>query len=239
MRSYRKKIYSRYKTFFNKSVSIGKHNHLKSCKILSRHFREWLPDNKKAFILDAGCGYGKLLQVLSTKGYSNVYGVDISPEQVEVAKQSGVGASRGDVIDYLESHKNTYDLITGIDIIEHFDKQEVLLFLDACFMALRSGGRLILQTPNAASPWGMMYRYGDFTHETSFTPELLKNLLVMHGFSNIEYREAGPVASGLFSIIRFVVWRVIWMILASWNLIEIGNLGTGIYTRVFLASGVK
>jgi 2-polyprenyl-3-methyl-5-hydroxy-6-metoxy-1,4-benzoquinol methylase len=96
----------------------------------------------------------------------------------------------------MERRQDTFDLITGFDVIEHLHKPEVLRFLDAAFRALRPGGRLVLQTPNADSPWGTMHRYNDFTHEVCFNPNALSRLLKLAGFDQVEAREAGPVSFG-------------------------------------------
>ena len=98
---------------------------------------------------------------------------------------------------------------------------------------------MILQTPNAESPWGIMHRYHDFTHELAFDPHSLKKLLELCGSAKIEPRQAGPVIHGILSLGRFLLWKVVWSLLALWNLAETGSIGSGIYTRVFLISGIK
>ena len=123
----------------------------------------------------------------------------------------------------------------------HFYKDEVLRFLDACNNALKPGGRLVLQTPNADSPWGMSIRHGDFTHEVGFNPNALTRLLSLTGFQAIESRETGPIPLGhsIKSTIRFFIWQIIRAGLKLWNLAETGSAGSGIFTRVFLIAGKK
>jgi SAM-dependent methyltransferase len=145
------------------------------------------------------------------------------------------------VIKYLEAHLGEYDLIAGLDIVEHFHKPEVLRFLDACRAALRPGGRLILQTPNCDSPWGIAHRYNDFTHEIGFNPNALSRLLHLTGFAETEPREMGPVPFGysVVSTLRYLVWRMIRVALKVCNVAETGDAGSGVLTRVFLISGIK
>ena len=145
------------------------------------------------------------------------------------------------VLEFLEANRGAFDLITGLDIVEHFSKPEVLRFLDGCFSALKPGGRLILQTPNADSPWGTVHRYNDFTHEVCFNPNALNRLLALAGFTRIEARETGPVAFGysLKSSVRFMIWQTIRAGLKLWNLAETGGAGSGVFTRVFLISAIK
>ncbi len=205
----------------------------------NHYLRGWLPDRKGAAIVDVACGAGKLLHFFKKRGYVNFCGVDISPEQVQLARQVIENVTEASAIDFLEEHKFEFDLITGLDIIEHFNKNEVLHFLDACHKALKHGGRLILQTPNAESPWVSSVRYGDFSHEVCFSPNGITRVLSLCGFNKIEPREQGPVVHGLLSAGRFVCWLCIRTGLKLWNLAETGTIGSGIFTRVFIIKGEK
>jgi len=119
-------------------------------------------------------------------GYLNIQGVGISPEQVRLARQVIPDVAESNVLEWLEAHSSSFDLITALDLIEHFHKLEVLRFLDGCHNALKQGGRLILQTPNADSPWGTVHRYNDFTHEAGLTSNELSRLLALVGFARME-----------------------------------------------------
>ena len=169
-------------------------------------------------------------------GYLNIEGVDISPEQVKLARQVTASVAEANVLEWLEAHSSTFDLITALDLIEHFQKPEVLRFLDACYNALKPGGRLIIQTPNADSPWGMSIRHGDFTHEVGLNPNVLSRLLAL-----VESREIGPIAIGhsLKSTVRYAIWQTIRAGLKLWNLAETGGAGSAVFTRVFLIAAVK
>ena len=207
-----------------------------------RHYlRDWLPSEKSADIADLACGGGRLLYFFKELGYANLHGVDVSPSQVRLAQQVVPDVQEGNLFDYLRAHKESFDLITGIDIIEHLTKDEVLEFLDTCHCALRPGGRLVIQTPNAESPWGSALRYADFTHLVSFTPECLQRLLALCAFENATAREMGPPASGSSrgATFRFLLWRGVRFVLQLWNRIETGMPGSGIFTRVFIASATK
>lgn len=242
MKAYRRRIYGKYASEFqDANQSFNKEEAFRWGQAYDYYLRNWLPEDKEAAILDLACGSGKLLFFFKQGRYKNLKGVDISPEQVKLAQVVCHNVLEVNALDFLESHPGPFDLITGLDIIEHFDKDEVFRFLDGCFAALKPGGRLILQTPNAASPWGMATRFGDLTHEVCFTPDLLSRLLVMSGFSNVEEREQGPVplGYGIKSTIRFVIWQAIRQLLMLWNIVETGGSGRGVFTRVFLISGIR
>lgn len=205
------------------------------------HLRDWLPNRKESDILDLACGGGKLLYFYKRMGFVNFSGVDISPEQVKLSLQVTSNVAEANILDFLASKPNTYDLISGFDIIEHFHKPEVMRFLDLSYGALKPGGRLILQTCNADSPWGGVHRYGDFTHELSFNHNSLSRLLNLVGFTSIESREQKPIPLGhsVLSSGRYIIWQAIRAGLKIWNLAETGDAGSGVFTRIFLISGVK
>ena len=71
-----------------------------------------LPEDRSAKIVDLACGAGKLLYFFKRMGYHNISGVDISPEQVELARQTTPDVQKANYIDYLESHPEVFDLIT-------------------------------------------------------------------------------------------------------------------------------
>jgi len=225
MNDYRTRIYARYASKFQGQNAIFEAEPAERWgKTYSYHFRGWLPSDRSASIVDVACGGGRLLHFFKLQGYVNLQGVDISPEQVLIARQVVAKVTEGSVIDFLNAHPAEFDLITGLDIIEHFHKNEVLEFLDACGSALKVGGRLILQTPNAETPWGTNLRYADFTHEVCFTPDALIRLLRLCGFSDIEVREQGPPATG-YSVpcsLRFLLWRCVRQLLRFYNVIETG-----------------
>jgi SAM-dependent methyltransferase len=241
-KDYRSRIYEHYATNFQDAPATFDHEASARWGRAYRHyFRKWLPPSRDVRIVDLACGGGKLLHFFKANGYGNLMGVDISPEQVALSRQVPAEAELANVLDFLEANPNNFDLITALDLIEHFHKPEVLRFLDGCVSALRSGGRLILQTSNADSPWGGTMRYGDFTHEAGFNPNSIIRLLRLTGFSEIEVREQGPVPLGYStaSSVRSLLWAAIRIWLKVWNIAETGDAGSGVFTRIFLVSGRK
>ena len=240
MDDYRSRIYARYATAIQDAgARFDYPGALRWSRPYRRYLRGWLPLNHDAAILEVGCGSGHLLHLLGRLGYSDVTGVDLSPEQVALARQVCPNVVEADAIEWLKGKDGQYDLIVALDVVEHLRKEEVLLFLDACCDSLKPGGRLILQTPNAESAFGLGIRYGDFTHEVGFTPDCLARLLALSGFDGAEPRETGPAVHGVCSAIRFTLWRLVRLGIMAWNAVETGGVGSRIVTRVFLISAVR
>ena len=216
---YRKRIYDRYTTDrYPQFLTFNESAYSKSLKPILTRLKKWLPINKSIKYLDVACGAGQLLYGFKTMGFDNIYGIDVSPQQVLVAKKITSNVYEGDALEFLQKNINTFDLITAIDILEHLDKNEMFDFLDAIFLSLREGGRLILQMPNAESPFGHKIRYCDLTHENSFDPSNLNSILNIVGFKNFEIQECGPIVHGPLSFFRWLIWRLISFNLKVWNL---------------------
>lgn len=241
-KDYRGSIYKDYPTMFNKTTSLFDYKAAGDwIPCLGYYFRNWLPQNSSATIVDLGCGNGRVIYALKEMGYGNVSGIDVSESQLAIARQISPNVVQADVLDFLKGVDCSYDLIIALDLVEHLDKNEILVFIDACYGALRPGGRIVIQTPNACSPFFGSVRYGDFTHEVAFTPNLLGQLMSRAGFNEICSRDMPPVPFKytLLSTVRFFLWRFISLLMSTVDLIESGSRGSSIYSRVFSISGVK
>jgi 2-polyprenyl-3-methyl-5-hydroxy-6-metoxy-1,4-benzoquinol methylase len=238
---FRKSIFKNYGCIFQNTDGIFD---IKQAELYAKayrwYLRGWLPESKDAEIVDLGCGQGKFLYFLKKQGYKNIRGIDLSPDQVNCARKVTDNVERANILDCLTKQKNNnFDLITAFDVIEHFTKDEALKFLNLSFSLLKPNGRIILQTPNADSPFGTTIRYGDITHEWCYNENQLRRLLKHIGYTEIEARETEPVRSGysIKSSIRWLMWQCLRIGLKAWNIVETGTSGSGILTRVFLISG--
>jgi SAM-dependent methyltransferase len=175
-----------------------------------RRLLKWLPSNKDARILDLGCGYGSLLHFLRSRGYSNLGGVDVSPEQVALAHQAGLSFVRcGDIRDaLLGAPEHSVQCVIAFDVFEHLTRDELLEMGDLIYRVLAPGGRLIVHVPNAAGLFSGVIRYGDLTHESAFTPRSLTQLGNACGLRMVAVREDTPVAHGVVSGARYALWKV-------------------------------
>lgn len=177
--------------------------------VYRRDIRPLLPPPAAGPAVDIGCGRGDLVQLLQADGF-DAEGIDISPEQTALARAAGVARVRqGDFRAILAAHPAHYAAITATDLLEHLTKPEVLQTFDDVAAALAPGGVFVGRVPNAVSPLGGHIRNGDFTHQTSFTARSIRQLAAAAGFDSILARSSPPVAHGLASAARVMVWQVV------------------------------
>ena len=135
-----------------------------------------------ARLLEVGCNQGFFLKVLSEKGFNNIYGIDLSPEDVQIAKTRGgmQDIFVADVHEFLRESKLKFDVIFSKDVLEHVEKSQLLSFIAAIKNALNPGGMALFQVPNMDWLFSSHERYLDLTHEVGFTAQSLGQLLRLH-----------------------------------------------------------
>jgi len=203
-------------------------------------YRRFLPVSRDAEILEVGCGTGSFLAFLKSEGYRRIRGLDLGEEQIAAARRLGIEeVQAAEAMSYLDGHPLRFDLIVALDVIEHFTKDEVLEFLDRVHGALRPGGSVLLRTPNADNPFHSWIRYADFTHEVTFTPRSIGQVLRACGFTGIEVYPLEPYAHGLVSAGRRILWLGVTQLIRFYLLVEQGTAGSGVFTANLCAIARK
>lgn len=194
---------------------------------IKKTIREHFPKNKAARILELACGAAPFLYFLKKEGYSNLTGIDISPQQVSLAHAIGLRdeVHQDNIVSFLNMQSsNRYDVIILFDILEHFAPAEQFEVLDKAFARLTPQGKCILHVPNADGVFGSRVRYSDITHKTAFTNRSITQLLRTIGFTQIQCFEDKPIPHSLFSVIRRGLWEIFAMGQVFILAIETGNL---------------
>jgi len=201
-----------------------------------------LPLDKKAKILDIGCGNGHLLHALQKEGYTNGFGIDSSKRQIDNARKKMNCVELADVFQYLPVHEKEFDVITLIDVAEHFDKNDLFKLLKMTNNALRQGGILIIHTINGFSPFLQPYFFGDPTHQQIYSFKIIGEYALLAGFK--EYHEFPSTPEGfpvlesiplLRALARFLLKTGQWFL---WHLISriyalIEYVAVGRYKRFY------
>jgi 2-polyprenyl-3-methyl-5-hydroxy-6-metoxy-1,4-benzoquinol methylase len=151
-------------------------------------------DKTRVDVLEVACNKGYLLKALSTHGFRNLYGVDLSPDDVAKARAivPEAAISYADANAYLDEQAGRFDIIILKAMLEHVPKQETLPLLEKIRAALKTGGLVIIDVPNMDWLFASHERYMDFTHETGFTRDSLAQLM-RNVFDSVRIVKSTPV----------------------------------------------
>lgn len=233
--THRRVVEDYYRTTSAVGIAVDAASFQRSVIGLRRRLGRWL-DVAGKDVLDLGSGTGQMCWLARDAGASSVVGVNLSPEEIDFARQRiDVEFVCQDIATYLEGRApESVDRIYALNILEHLDKDTLVRVLEGAFRCLRDGGELIGMVPNATSPFGGMTRYWDITHQLAFTPSSIWQLARLVGFSKAEFRECGPVPYGLVSGIRYGLWQGIRLLIWAYFMIELASNKGGVYTADML-----
>jgi len=207
--------------------------------IICQHF----PHDKEVSVIDIGCGYGAFVNLMKELDYHSTLGIDASPEMIKVSKKLNIkDIHQKDIMTFLKNCDNeSFEVVTAIDVIEHFSRQELFELLFQLNRIIKKGGRLITHQPNAEGVFGNAVLYGDYTHDLSFTRKSMDQILQANGFSDIESFEDKPLRYNFKGVIRRFFWsifiRPIYLFLVA---VEDGNIDRkSIFSKNFITVAFK
>ena len=151
-------------------------------KALSKYFR-----NSPGPVVDLGCGWGTMLGILNSEGIIN-YGIDGFPSAVEVCRKRGLTATESDIFSHLATLGDSS--LGGIfcsHVIEHLHPPQALRLIRESYRVLKSGGTLVLVTPNPQNLLVLTEVFWlDLTHVRFYPLRLLNRVLEEVGFSFVK-----------------------------------------------------
>ena len=178
-----------------------------------RHlYGPFLPRNRKAPILEIGCGKGDFLRFLMSEGHENFVGVDIGREQIAYCRENVTENVLliEDLQAYLEGQESGFELIVMLDVLEHIPREELVAVGRKLHAALSAGGRLVVKTVNAANPVvGNMIFGSDLTHESLFSEISLRQWQRIVGFSSVEFLDDDLPRKGIRRLVRMSGRRIV------------------------------
>ena len=169
-----------------------------------------LPPQRDVPILDLPCGEGAMVYSLRQMGYTNVAGYDLDRGRLATGQKLGLPLHYDDVFAVLARQGDgTVGCVLAMDFLEHLEKSQVVDFLNQVHRVLSSGGRLLVRTPCADAPQGMMHVYNDFTHKWAATSGVLRQLLTGSGFARAEVFGEHPALAMSRGYLRVPLFKLI------------------------------
>jgi SAM-dependent methyltransferase len=169
----------------------------------------FLSDDRDLPVLDIGCGSGHVLFALRDNGFGTLTGIDRTPGLSQDFDGTNI---RYRVID-LETEGDfhgTYEAIIMVNTIEHFlDPGDILA---RCRKSLRTGGKVIVITPNADAVsrrffggyWSGLHAP---RHTMIFNPKNFELLAGNRGFEQVYSRTIADPGSWAISFQNWILGR--------------------------------
>jgi SAM-dependent methyltransferase len=168
-------------------------------------------------ILDVGCGTGANIQLLSEFGVAE--GVDVSSEALDFCRARGLSRVRQGAAEALPYEDASFDLVTGLDVVEHLDDD--VAGLKEMRRVLRPRGRALLFVPAFMFLWGVQ---DDISHHRRrYTLSDLERRVAEAGLT-LERATYANITFFLPILIGRMIMRLTGLKPASENNITIGAL---------------
>lgn len=180
---------------------------------ISHNFKDFFDSKvgKKSKILDLGCGWGRFIFFLKSLNYTNVTGLDMSPQEIDLCKDMFPAYKfiESDIFSYIKNTKDKYDLIYLSHVLEHIPKKRLFELLMGLKKILTNKGVIIVIVPNSSAYFNSLVgRYADITHEIGFTDKSMKQLVTLAGFNKITIENYYGVGNFFLNMLRFFFIRI-------------------------------
>ena len=143
---------------------------------------------KKCKVLEIGFGNGGGMGYFRKKGHE-IIGVEVNDALVKRARDLGYTTYAGFVWNIPELKSESFDLIAAFSVVEHMSYDDLNALFSWVRGHLKDDGRMCLQFPEGASPFGLAYQNGDFTHATSLTKNKIEVLCEKNDLRLFSYED--------------------------------------------------
>jgi len=210
---------------------------------LELNYSRWLPTDRNAAILDLGCGNGRVLRFLSTRGYCRLRGVDRDSKALSsIGDLAGVTLDCNEVnADYLRRQKGAFKLIILRQVIYYIERRDVYDFMVSLKDALADDGVLIIEFFNAALLSSRLTEMKDPFIRTAYSEHSIRRLFDACGLDTHYIGPDRSSARGLRSTV-YAQLRAAWVkILNAIYILERGfdDELPRIYTKSIIAVAGK
>jgi 2-polyprenyl-3-methyl-5-hydroxy-6-metoxy-1,4-benzoquinol methylase len=175
---------------------------------LYRRYAEWIEKFRQSnhrSLLDVGCSTGALLKVFRNEGWE-VQGIEYGKASAAYAtNQLGLNVFRGSLYDF-PCAPESIDVVAFTEVIEHLESPKIAL--EKIHTWLKPEGLIFITTPNFNSLYRLKFgaRWWvincEQEHIMFFTPDSLKRLLEMCGFTVVFEHIRGIDVVGMLNQLR-------------------------------------
>ena len=146
-------------------------------------------------VVDLGCGRGEFLELLRGEGIE-ACGVEGNANVVRECRDKGLDVVHGDLVAFLQEREaGSLGGVFAAQVVEHLPPPVLGALLAQAHRTLRSGGLLVVETPNVASALAFHDVFiRDLTHERPLHPDTLRFLAAAAGFSEVRIQMRNPVS---------------------------------------------
>jgi len=143
-------------------------------------------------VLDIGCGRGVFLEFLKDSGIG-ARGIDTDENMVLHCQNKGLKVELSDALCYLESlDDESLDGIFAGQVIEHLAANDLIQLAMTAYRKLGQGSYFIAETMNPQCLAVLSQFLVDPSHIKPVHPELMRFVLDLAGFRNIEFKYFSP-----------------------------------------------
>jgi SAM-dependent methyltransferase len=187
-------------------------------------------DNARPRILDVGCGTGANLEMLADFGEAE--GVDVSTEALDFCQTRGLQNVRQGEAERLPYEDESFDLVTGLDVVEHLDND--VAGLEEMRRVLRPKGRALLFVPAFMFLWGVQDDISN--HRRRYTLASLKEVVRNAGLE-VEFATYANITFFAPILVGRLLMRMTGFRPASENNLTVGFMN-GVLGRILGAEAV-
>ena len=126
--------------------------------------------DRNVSVLDIGCGYGEKIKLFQRLGFSNILGVEKNAVIATEDKQQGLPVVTVEEFQ-LQKSKQKFDLLLFSHVIEHFNPNSLLNFLENYFEIGTEGGYVLIITPVLTE-----FFFNDFDHIKPYSPSGIEHV---------------------------------------------------------------
>lgn len=176
--------------------------HRGSRELIRSRFEIYLPFviqcrdlQKKAKVIDLGCGRGEWIEMLAQLGMETE-GVDLDDGMLEACRELKLNVVKADIFDYLKRIKSeSVSIVSAFHVVEHIPFDLLYKVIKEIFRVLVPGGLLVFETPNSENiTVGTSSFYMDPTHQKPVPSALLSFVVEYAGFerTKVLYLQESP-----------------------------------------------